>query len=182
MDWFDSDKLGAVLEEHGFRRRGKQNWVRKTRDFVQLFNLQKSAWSKDVNYLNFALWPLELGEPPSIAESKFPFRKRVDDLESVVALADGLKSLDLNCVFSKLSKDTGSCILVLHASKNLQMDAVHSRVVYQLLGAEADRLKNEFLAPASGNEIYRSSDGLLALTALTNREGELTGLTLTYGH
>ncbi|MBL8578911.1 MAG: DUF4304 domain-containing protein [Mesorhizobium sp.] len=77
----------------GFKRRGKQNWARRTRDFVQLINLQNSAWSDDVNYLNFALWPLAFGEPPTLAESKFHFRVRADSLQTVFGLADELKSL-----------------------------------------------------------------------------------------
>jgi hypothetical protein len=91
--WIDPKRLDADAIGHGFVRRGKQNWVRRTSDFVQLVNLQKSAWSTDANYLNFALWPLMFGEPPSVAESKFHFRMRVDDSADVFVLADRLKSL-----------------------------------------------------------------------------------------
>ena len=73
---FDPDEVHEEATRHGFKRRGRQNWHRKTDDFVQLINLQKSAWSNDANYLNFALWPLALGEPPTL-----------------FAVADELKSL-----------------------------------------------------------------------------------------
>ncbi|WP_442583551.1 DUF4304 domain-containing protein [Mesorhizobium sp. ASY16-5R] len=93
MAWIDPKRLDADAIGHGFVRRGKQNWVRRTGDFVQLVNLQKSAWSTGANYLNFALWPLAFGEPPSIAASKFHFRMRVDDSADLFALADRLQSL-----------------------------------------------------------------------------------------
>ena len=39
--------------------------------------------------MNFALWPLALGEPPHTAESKFHFRARAEDIGAT----------DLNTVF-----------------------------------------------------------------------------------
>jgi hypothetical protein len=77
---YDADEVGRLAEHHGFTRRGKRNWLRRTPDFVQLVNFQVSRWSPDENYLNFALWPLALGEPPATAESKFLFRIRAEDL------------------------------------------------------------------------------------------------------
>jgi len=90
---FDPDEVHEEATRHGFKRRGRQNWHRKTDDFVQLINLQKSAWSNDANYLKFALWPLALGEPPTLAESKFHFRMRVDGIQTLFAVAEELKSL-----------------------------------------------------------------------------------------
>jgi hypothetical protein len=79
---------------HGFKRRGKRNWLRRTDDFIQLLNLQGSQWAKNDNYLNFALWPLALGEPPVIAEHKFHLRMRAgsasaETVEDVFTLLDG---------------------------------------------------------------------------------------------
>ncbi|TPL81577.1 DUF4304 domain-containing protein [Mesorhizobium sp. B2-3-13] len=91
---FDPDEVHEGATRHGFKRRGKQNWYRKTDDFVQLINLQKSSWSSDANYLNFALWPLVFGEPPTLAESKFHFRMRADDIQTLFAVAEDLRSLD----------------------------------------------------------------------------------------
>lgn len=93
MAAFDPDELHKESIRRGFRRHRRQNWVRRTDDFVQLINLQKSAWSKNVNYLNFALWPLALGEPPTYAENKFHFRMRADSFETLFAAADELRSL-----------------------------------------------------------------------------------------
>jgi len=90
---FDPDEVHEEATRYGFKRRGKQNWHRKTDDFVQLINLQKSAWSNDANYLNFALWPLAFGEPPTLAESKFHFRMRADGIQTLFAAAEELKSL-----------------------------------------------------------------------------------------
>jgi len=95
----NGDELDALAQRHGFKRKGKQNWVRRTTDFVQLINLQRSQWADEGRYLNFALWPLALGEPPSIAESKFHFRTRGEsmgaiDLTSVFSGADALTTLD----------------------------------------------------------------------------------------
>lgn len=94
----NGEELDALAHRHGFRRRGKQNWVRRTSDFVQLINLQRSHWADEGRYLNFALWPLALGEPPSLAESKFHFRTRAEslanDLPGVFARVDALTTLD----------------------------------------------------------------------------------------
>lgn len=90
---FDIRELDEQATLLGFKRRGKQNWVRRTDDFVQLINLQKSAWSGEVNYLNFALWPLAFGEPSTLAESKFHFRVRADSLQTLLKFAYELKSL-----------------------------------------------------------------------------------------
>jgi hypothetical protein len=45
-----------------------------------LVNLQGSQWSPNEHYLNFGLWALFLGEPLSLAESKFHFRTRAEDV------------------------------------------------------------------------------------------------------
>lgn len=94
----NGEELDALAHRHGFKRKGKQNWVRRTSDFIQLINLQRSQWADEGRYLNFALWPLALGEPPSIAESKFHFRTRAEsigatDLTGVFLQADALTSL-----------------------------------------------------------------------------------------
>jgi hypothetical protein len=94
----NGEELDALAHRHGFKRKGKQNWVRRTSDFVQLINLQRSQWLDEGRYLNFALWPLALGEPPSIAESKFHFRTRAEsigatDLTGVFSRADALTTL-----------------------------------------------------------------------------------------
>lgn len=94
----NGEELDALAQRHGFRRKGKQNWIRRTPDFVQLLNLQRSQWDGEVRYLNFALWALALGEPPTIAESKFHFRTRAEsigatDLNGVFTRADALATL-----------------------------------------------------------------------------------------
>lgn len=94
----NGEELDALAHRHGFQRKGKQNWVRRTTDFVQLLNLQRSQWADEDRYLNFALWPLALGEPPSITESKFHFRTRAEDigatdLPAVFLRADALTTL-----------------------------------------------------------------------------------------
>ncbi|MFD9901921.1 DUF4304 domain-containing protein [Mesorhizobium sp. NPDC059025] len=75
---WDEREIGENLVAAGFRKTRPRNWVRRTDDVVQLVNLQRSQWSKEDNYLNFALWPLVMGEPPSLSESRFPFRLRVE--------------------------------------------------------------------------------------------------------
>lgn len=95
----DAAAITEIAAEHGFKKRGARNWVRQTPDFVQLVNLQRSAWSQEEAYVNFALWALELGRPSSLIESKFHFRTRADDLgatsaKDLFALADLLCTLD----------------------------------------------------------------------------------------
>jgi hypothetical protein len=102
--------------------------------------------------------------------------KRIDFVN-----AEGMKSLDFSCVFSKLAPDTGSCILVLHATSDLAMDPANSRVRYQLSGPEAESLASAFVAPLSGDEIYQSSDGLMAIRAKRNADGSVESFVLTYG-
>ncbi|MCL6739833.1 DUF4304 domain-containing protein [Sphingomonas sp. RB56-2] len=92
------EELDRAAQQHGFTRKGQQNWVRRTADFVQLVNLQKSQWSSDDHHLNFALWPLAIREPPTVAESKFKFRTRgedlgASDLATLFAAADELNTL-----------------------------------------------------------------------------------------
>ena len=91
------EELDSLAQRHGFKRKGKQNWARRTDDFVQLINLQRSQWADEGRYLNFALWPLALGEPPSISESKFHFRTRAEsigatDLTGMFSRADSPRS------------------------------------------------------------------------------------------
>ena len=98
LDRLSVEDLDLFAQKHGFKRKGRHNWIRRTPEFVQLVNLQKSQWSPEVRYLNFALWPLALGEPPTIAESKFQFRTRaeqfrVDDLASFFSRTDELGTL-----------------------------------------------------------------------------------------
>ena len=94
----EAEQLDRLAQQHGFKRKGQRNWVRRTSDFVQLVNLQKSQWSSEVRYLNFAMWPLALGEPPTLAESRFHFRTRgermASDLDGFFACADRLRTLD----------------------------------------------------------------------------------------
>jgi hypothetical protein len=95
----DEATIARAATEHGFKKRRVRNWMRRTPDFIQLVNLQRSAWSNEVPYTNFALWPLELGEPDSLAESKFHFRARAEDLgatdaQDLFAIANALQTLD----------------------------------------------------------------------------------------
>jgi len=94
----NAEVLNAAAQGHGFMRKGQRNRVRRTADFVQLVNLQHSQWSSEERYLNFAMWPLALGEPPTIAESKFHFRTRgaymgANDVSSFFATVDELSTL-----------------------------------------------------------------------------------------
>ena len=112
----DQSDIDRLAKEHGFRKRGARTWWRRTEDFVQVVNLQKSQWSKEITYLNFALWPLELGEPPTLAESKFHFRTRaevmqvrslegffdqVEKLTTIAELAEALKAKRASGLVSK---------------------------------------------------------------------------------
>ncbi len=94
----EAEQLERLALQHGFKRKRPRNWARRTSDFVQLVNLQRSQWSSEVRYLNFAMWPLALGEPPTFAESKFHFRTRGEkmatDLDGFFACADRLSTLD----------------------------------------------------------------------------------------
>lgn len=88
------DNIEGFASEHGFRRKGQRNWIRRTADFIQLVNLQRSQWAKADTYLNFALWPLVLGEPPAITESKFLLRARMEDICASGSLADLFSEID----------------------------------------------------------------------------------------
>lgn len=95
---FDAQTIGEAAPRRGFKRKGKANWIRRTDEFVQLVNLQKSAWSDGQTYLNFAMWPLMLGEPSGFAESKMMFRTRAENLkaadpDALFDAADRLQSL-----------------------------------------------------------------------------------------
>jgi hypothetical protein len=75
-----AEELNQLAQQQGFKRKGQRKWLRRTADFVQLVNVQRSQWSSEDQYLNFALWALAFGEPPSIAESEFHFRTRAEDM------------------------------------------------------------------------------------------------------
>jgi hypothetical protein len=93
----EAEQLERLALQHGFNRKRPRNWVRRTADFVQLVNLQRSQWS-DERYLNFAMWALALGEPPTFVEYKFHFRTRGEhmapDLDGFFSVADRLRTLD----------------------------------------------------------------------------------------
>lgn len=90
-------ELNDAATSHGFCQKRPRNWVRRTIDFIQLINLQFSDWSPDEGYLNFALWPLAFGEPPTIAQSKFPFSTRAEliarDIPTLFQVADRFGNL-----------------------------------------------------------------------------------------
>ncbi|UUL81663.1 DUF4304 domain-containing protein [Sphingomonas qomolangmaensis] len=95
---FDVQTITEAASRRGFKRKNERNWTRRTDEFVQLVNLQKSAWSDSQAYLNFAMWPLALGEPSSFAESKMMFRTRAENLgatdpDTLFDAADRLQSL-----------------------------------------------------------------------------------------
>lgn len=120
-----AEELGALAHHRGFKRKGKLNWVRRTDDFVQLINLQRSQWADNFNYLNFALWPLALGEPPSTAESKFHFRTR----------AESLGAISLESLFSKI--DALTTLAELKAAKaEGRVSGLMTRELRALLGEQ----------------------------------------------
>lgn len=95
---FDAQSISEAALRRGFKRKGKTNWIRRTDEFVQLVNLQGSTWSNSQTYLNFGIWPLVLGEPSSLSESKMMFRTRAEDLgaadaDALFDAADRLQSL-----------------------------------------------------------------------------------------
>ena len=95
----DATAINEAAVRRCFKRKGKASWVRRTADFVQLVSLQGSAWSADQNYVNFGLWPLAVGEPTTLAESKMMFRTRAEDLgasdfDTLFNAADRLQSLE----------------------------------------------------------------------------------------
>ena len=94
----------------------------------------------------------------------------------------GQQAFDLDCVFSKLVKGTGSCILVLQAGPHLKTDPSHSRAQFSLTTSDAERLSKEFKMPTSGTQVYRSSDGLLNIGAARNPSGTVETFVLTYGN
>ena len=111
----DPAEIEVIASQKGFGRRGQRNWIRRTPDFVQLVNLQHSQWDAQTRYLNFAMWALALGKPPSIAESKFHFRTRAEslgarDLPDLFRIADGLQTLaDLRIALQK-KRVSGLCL------------------------------------------------------------------------
>jgi hypothetical protein len=92
--------------------------------------------------------------------------------------SDGAPSFDLNCVFSKIVAGTGSCILVLQASANLQMDPSAQTLTYTLHGADAKALAAAFTAPTDGHVIFHSTDNLLDIQAAHESDDDFV---LTYG-
>jgi hypothetical protein len=121
---FDAATIDQVALERGFQRKGKANWTRRTEDFVQLVNIQRSTWSSDQSYVNFALWPRALGEPKTIAESKFMFRTRAEDLGAG----------DVNMLFDAADR--------LQSLANLQT-ALDTRAVSGLVSVELQRLLSD---------------------------------------
>ncbi|MHA3979724.1 DUF4304 domain-containing protein [Halovulum sp. GXIMD14794] len=107
-------EIDVVASQRGFRRRGQRNWTRRTPDFVQLVNLQHSQWDAQTRYLNFAMWALALGEPPSVAESKVHFRTRAEslgarDLSDLFRIADGLRTLNDLGIALREKRVSGLC-------------------------------------------------------------------------
>jgi hypothetical protein len=77
---FDAQAISEAAPRRGFKPKGKASWTRRTDEFLQLINLQRSAWSNGQTYLNYGMWPLAFGEPSSFAESMMMFRTRAEDL------------------------------------------------------------------------------------------------------
>lgn len=102
--------------------------------------------------------------------------KRID-----FSSASGAKLFDISCVFSKIIKNNGSCILVLHASPFLLMNPAAQTVRFELQGLDAEHLALAFVMTNGNSEIYHSSDNLLILSAGHRADGSVDSFTLTYG-
>ncbi|MFD1343912.1 DUF4304 domain-containing protein [Litorisediminicola beolgyonensis] len=90
--------LSEMLIARGFARRRPRVWTRGCAEVLQVVHLQRSQYDPDRRYLNFALWPLVWGAPPTPAESKMPFRTRAEslkarDMAGFFARIDGLTTL-----------------------------------------------------------------------------------------
>jgi hypothetical protein len=95
--------------------------------------------------------------------------------------AAGNKILDVVCAFSKLIKDTGTCVLILHASEGVTMQPASNLASYLVQGTEAERLGKFFVQPPGSTDIYRSSDGHLSLRATVSPStGRIETLTTEY--
>ncbi|WP_413717937.1 DUF4304 domain-containing protein [Silicimonas sp. MF1-12-2] len=113
----DAVELDRLARQNGFRTMGSRTWARRTAEFVQVVNLQRSQWSNETRYLNFALWPLALGEPTSFAESKFHFRTRAESMaarglreffteaDKLTTLVELAEALETNRISGLVSKD-----------------------------------------------------------------------------
>lgn len=73
----------------------------------------------------------------------------------------GVRSVEMTCAFSKIASRTGSCVLSLNAT--VGMDISPRRVTYSVEGGGAARLAQFFVIPASGGEVFRSTDNHLVL-------------------
>jgi hypothetical protein len=79
--------------------------------------------------------------------------------------ADGVKSFDIVCAYSKMIPDNGSCILILRAAEGMTIGS--GRITYRVTGDTAARLAKLFTIPANAthgsHEIYHSRDHHLTM-------------------
>lgn len=76
------EELTKILLSVGFKKKNQNNLTRKINDVIQLVNFQKSLYSDNI-YVNFAVWPLILGEPNNYKEYLFPIVGRIDDIVEI---------------------------------------------------------------------------------------------------
>jgi len=96
--------------------------------------------------------------------------------------SDGKPAFDIQCVFSKLVPGEGSCITVIQATSNLQMDTQNNRLKFHLEGADAAALAEFFVLPQDGTRIYVSSDNKMVIDAARDSSGAIDSFTVTYGY
>jgi hypothetical protein len=84
--------------------------------------------------------------------------------------ADGVRSFDVVCAYSKMIPDNGSCILVLRVAEGMTIGS--GRITYRVTGDTAARLAKLFAIPADAtqgaHEIYHSQDHHLTMNIEVN--------------
>ena len=84
--------------------------------------------------------------------------------------ADGVRSFDIVCAYSKMIPDNGSCILVLRAAEGMSIGS--GQITYRVTGDTAERLAKLFAIPADAargaHEIYHSNAHHLTMNIEAN--------------
>jgi hypothetical protein len=95
--------------------------------------------------------------------------------------ADGVKSLSVLCVFSKIVPNLGTCTVLLVASRGMVIEPSAKRVVYALEGDTAAKLTALFVAKPGTTELFRSSDEHLVISTVKDESsGEVRSFSVEY--
>jgi hypothetical protein len=94
--------------------------------------------------------------------------------------SDGVKALSILCVFSKIVPNLGSCTVSLETARGMLIEPAAKHLGYTIQGDQAAALAELFIQKPGSDELFKSSDQHLIISAQKSAGARVTSFTLEY--